>query len=160
MEWKFSPEGKWEILLGILIGWWESEEEWCWPFESFSKLKITFCKLWASSKLAWPLYTSGVLYKMMQGRWLQLKLKFLLGYNVKIVIWCGQLTFGTASTSPTFDITTSQIISSGGSFMNSKNSEGPKMEPWGTPASTGYFCKNFPSRTMQIVCYWEKMTKG
>ena len=37
--------------------------------------------------------------------------------------------------------------------MNSNNSEGPEMEPWGTLASTGYFCKNFPSRTMQIVCY-------
>ena len=32
--------------------------------------------------------------KMVQEQWLQLKMKFLLSYNIKIAISCGQLTFG------------------------------------------------------------------
>ena len=32
------------LLRRFFIGWWESEEEWFWPFELFSKLKLTFCK--------------------------------------------------------------------------------------------------------------------
>ena len=31
--------------------------------------------------------------------------------------------------------------------MYSKKSTGPRMEPWGTPALTGYFCEDFLSRT-------------
>ena len=31
--------------------------------------------------------------------------------------------------------------------MYSRKSVGPRMEPWGTPALTGYSCENFPSRT-------------
>ena len=31
--------------------------------------------------------------------------------------------------------------------MYSKKSAGPRMEPSGTPVLTGYYCKDFPSRT-------------
>ena len=31
--------------------------------------------------------------------------------------------------------------------MFSRKSEGPRMEPWGTPALTRYSCEDFPSRT-------------
>ena len=31
--------------------------------------------------------------------------------------------------------------------MYSRKSVGPRMEPWGTPALTGYSCEDFPSRT-------------
>ena len=43
--WDICPLGGWEILLGggfLCRGsniWWESEEEWLWPFKSFLKLK-------------------------------------------------------------------------------------------------------------------------
>ena len=30
------------------------------------------------------------------------------------------------------------------------------MEPWGTPASTGYFCEDFPSRTTQSLLLLSK----
>ena len=33
--------------------------------------------------------------------------------------------------------------------MHSRKSLGPRMEPWGIPASTEYSCKDFPSRTTQ-----------
>ena len=33
--------------------------------------------------------------------------------------------------------------------MYSKKSVGPRMEPWGTPALTGYSCEDFPSRATQ-----------
>ena len=29
----------------------------------------------------------------------------------------------------------------------SRKSAGPRMEPWGIPALTGYSCEGFPSRT-------------
>ena len=31
--------------------------------------------------------------------------------------------------------------------MYSKKSVEPRMDPWGTPALTGYSCEDFPSRT-------------
>ena len=33
--------------------------------------------------------------------------------------------------------------------MYSRKSVGPRMEPWGTPALTGYSCEDFPSRATQ-----------
>ena len=36
---------------------------------------------------------------------------------------------------------------SGRSLMYSRKSVGPKMEPWGTPVLTGYFCEDFLSRS-------------
>ena len=31
--------------------------------------------------------------------------------------------------------------------MYRRKSIGPRMDPWGTPAFTGYSCEDFPSRT-------------
>ena len=40
-----------QIFLGVwVLGWWESDEEWFWPFEPFLKLKTTFCIYWTSIK--------------------------------------------------------------------------------------------------------------
>ena len=33
--------------------------------------------------------------------------------------------------------------------MYSQKSVGPRMNPWGTPALTGYSCEDFLSRTTQ-----------
>ena len=42
-----------------------------------------------------------------------------------------------------------QKTSSGRSSMYSKKIVGPRMEPWGTPALTGYSSEDFPSRNNQ-----------
>ena len=55
--WKLPPPpppfGGLENFTGVnfFIGCWEPEEEWFWLFKPFSKLKMTFCKYWASSKI-------------------------------------------------------------------------------------------------------------
>ena len=41
----------------------------------------------------------------------------------------------------------SEITSSGRSLNYSRKSVRPRMEPWQTPALTGYSCEDFPSRT-------------
>ena len=33
--------------------------------------------------------------------------------------------------------------------MYGRKSVGPRMDPWETPASTGYSCEDFPSKTTQ-----------
>ena len=58
---------------GGRVEWYESGEEWFWPFEPFSKLKTTFC-----------IYVGKT--KMVKEQELQLKVKFLWGYNMNIVI--------------------------------------------------------------------------
>ena len=35
----------------FFVGWWAFEDEWFWPFESFSKLKTAFCKYWTLIKI-------------------------------------------------------------------------------------------------------------
>ena len=74
----------------MVSGGWEPDGEWFWLFESFSKLKITFSnsiEYQLKSKLAWLAYTEyEVKIKIAQEQWLQLKMKFLLGNNMKIVI--------------------------------------------------------------------------
>ena len=35
------------------------------------------------------------------------------------------------------------------SLIYSRKSAGPKMEPWGTPVLTGYFCEHFPYENTQ-----------
>ena len=73
----------------FLVGWWGSEE-WFWTFEPFSKLKAIICKYWKSIKMkvsmtcAWKEYEVKI--KMVQEQKLQLKMEFLVGYNMKIVI--------------------------------------------------------------------------
>ena len=72
------------------IGWWEYYKEWIWPLKPFSKLKATFCKyqtlitIKISMSCAYKEYEGKT--KMVQEQWLQLNIKFLLGYNMKIVI--------------------------------------------------------------------------
>ena len=39
------------LLGGFFFGWWESNEQWFWPFEPSSKLKATFCKYGISLKI-------------------------------------------------------------------------------------------------------------
>ena len=66
------------------------EEEWFRLFEPFSMLEKLFCKYWTSIKMKIIITCVYKEYKikmkMVQERWLQLKMKFLLGYNLKIVI--------------------------------------------------------------------------
>ena len=84
-------EGEWEILLGDffywLVGIWGGVHL---TIKTFSRLQTTFCKYWTSIKIETSMTCVCKEYKvkikMVQGQWLQLKRKFLLGYNIKIVI--------------------------------------------------------------------------
>ena len=38
--------------------------------------------------------------------------------------------------------------------MHSKKIVGPRIEPWGTPALTGYSCQDFPSTATQSHLLW------
>ena len=49
-----------------------------------------------------------------------------------------------------------QITSSGRSLMYGRKSVGPRMDPWGIPASTGYYCEDFPSRTIRSCLLMRK----
>ena len=72
----------------FFTGWRELEEEWFWQFEPFSKLKTTFCEYWTAIKIKINMTCVPKVYeieKMEQKQWLQLKMLFLLGYNLKIV---------------------------------------------------------------------------
>ena len=86
-------KGESEILLewgGFFTGWWEAEEKWFWPFKHFSKLKTAFCEYWTKIKIKISITSVYKDYeiktKLVQEEWLQLKMKFLLGYNMKIII--------------------------------------------------------------------------
>ena len=56
----------------------------------FSKPKTTFCKYWTSIKIKISMTCVYKEYeikiKMVQQQWLQLKMEFLLGYNMKTVM--------------------------------------------------------------------------
>ena len=75
---------------GGSTGWQESNKKWFWPLELFLKLKTTFCKYWTLIKIKISMTCMSKEYevkiKMVQEQWLQLKIKFLLGYNMKIII--------------------------------------------------------------------------
>ena len=68
---------------------WESDRKWFWPFDSFSKLKRTFCNYRTSIKIKTSMTCVYKEYKVkikiMKEQWLQLKMKFLMDYNMKIV---------------------------------------------------------------------------
>ena len=70
--------------------WRKPEEEWFWQFKPFSKLKTAFCEYWASTKIKIKMTYVSKEYeietKMEQEQWLQLKILFLLGYTLKIVV--------------------------------------------------------------------------
>ena len=70
--------------------WRKPEEEWFWQFKPFSKLKTAFCEYWASIKIKIKMTYVSKKYeiktKMEQEQWIQLKILFLLGYTLKIVV--------------------------------------------------------------------------
>ena len=82
--------------------WWrEPGEEWFWRFGPFSKLKTTFCENWTSIKIKINMTCLSKVYeiktKMEQVQWLQLKMLFLLSYNLKLLLsrdWGGWLLVG------------------------------------------------------------------
>ena len=67
----------------------ETWVEMIWLFEPFSKLKTAFCEYWTSIEMKINMTCVSKEYKiqtkMEQEQWLQLKMLFLLGYNLKIV---------------------------------------------------------------------------
>ena len=80
--------------LKILLGesrCWEPEEEWFWPFKPFQSEKQLSLNIGhhLKSKLVWPASKEyEIETKMVHEQWMQLKMKFLLGYNLKIIkLW-------------------------------------------------------------------------
>ena len=75
----------WELFYWVK-GTWEGV---IWQFEPFSKLKTAFCEYWTPIKIKINMTSLCKEYeiktKMEQEQWLLLKMKFLLGYNLKIV---------------------------------------------------------------------------
>ena len=63
---------------------WEPKEEWFWPFELFSELKATLIKIKLSMTCVYEEYE--IKKTMVQEQLLQLKMKFLLGCKMKIII--------------------------------------------------------------------------
>ena len=61
-----------------------------WWYKPFSKLKTPFCEYWTSIEIKINLTCVCKKYeiktKMEQEQWLQLKILFLLGYNLEIVV--------------------------------------------------------------------------
>ena len=52
------------------------------------------------------------------------------------------------------------ITSSGSSLMYSRKSVGLRMEPWRTPALTGYSCEGFLSRTTELLITEKRRNKA
>ena len=75
----------------FLTGWNEPGEKWFWQFEPFSKLKVAFRECWTSIKIKINITCVSKGYKiktkMEQKQWLQLKMLFLLGYDLKNVVY-------------------------------------------------------------------------
>ena len=94
---KFPPVGGIRIFAGedflirIFFFSQQPEEKGFWQFKPFSKLKTAFCSiLWIlnhqlKSKLEWPVCQKSLKLKQKWyiRQWLQLKMTFLLGYNLK-----------------------------------------------------------------------------
>ena len=95
----------------------ESDEEWIWTFEPFSKPKTTFCKYWTLIKVkiritclqrVWSENKNGTAVKTVA--------KIKLGYNMKIVIsWWGEFSWWGVSKFITYgkgfyDTTTSRNL--------------------------------------------------
>ena len=72
------------------MGWWESEEELFWPVNYFSKSETTICKYWTLIQFKIGMTCVCKEYegkiKIVQEPWLQLKMNFILAYNMKNVI--------------------------------------------------------------------------
>ena len=52
-----------------------------------------------------------------------------------------------------------QVTSSGRSLIYSRNKVGPKMDSWGTPASTGCSCEDSHFEPLEVAYYWKKKKK-
>ena len=88
--------------------WWESEEEWLWWFENFSKLKTAFCEYWTSIKIKISMICVLKEYeiktKMVQEQWLQLKRMFLFFIRLNWLLVGGNKNLvGRESISKFFD---------------------------------------------------------
>ena len=82
--------GNWKFYLGrgnFLSGGWNlrrSDFDHSKLFQGYQQLSVNV-EYWLKSKLAWHLvYKEYKVKIMVQEQWLQLKMKFLLGYNMKI----------------------------------------------------------------------------
>ena len=62
---------------------------------TFLKVKTAFCEYWTLIKIKITMIYVYKEYeiktKMVQEHWLQLRMKFLLGYNMKFISWCGEI---------------------------------------------------------------------
>ena len=65
----------------LFTDWWESEEEWFCLTEPFSEPETAFCKHWTSIKIK---ISMTCVYKEYEVK-IEI-VKFLLGYNMKIVL--------------------------------------------------------------------------
>ena len=86
-------KGRWELFLRRGIFYREVEIWWgvIFTIRAFSKLKTTFCKYWKLIKMKVIVTCVYKEYKVkikkVQEHWIQLRMKFLLGYKMKIL--CG-----------------------------------------------------------------------
>ena len=90
-RWVSPCWGRWIIYFPrrerFFTGWWEPEEEWFWPFKPFSKLKTASFKIKISLICVYEEHE--IKTGKVQEQWLQLKLKFSLCFNMRIVICWG-----------------------------------------------------------------------
>ena len=67
-------------------------------FEPFSKLKTVFCEYWRSFEIKISMTSVSKRYenktKIIHEQWLQLKMMFSFGYNLKVVIWLSKFLAG------------------------------------------------------------------
>ena len=98
--------------------WWESDDEWLWPFEPFLKIETTLCKYWTSIRIKISMTCVFKEYeveiKMIQEQWLQLfysfkrhdsTLKKHVKKHVHLIRWylfCSFMILGTSFCGHTF----------------------------------------------------------
>ena len=93
----FPNRGGWEILLGRISYWvvgvWGVISTILTFFKAKKQHSVNI-EYQLKSKLAWPMCKKSMKlkWKMVQDQWLQQKMKFLIGYYLKIVIQWGQWT--------------------------------------------------------------------
>ena len=89
-RWVSPHWGRWIIYFArrenFFPRWW-GPEEWFWRFKPLSKLKTASFRIKISLTCVYKEHE--IKTKMVQEQWLQLKMKFSLGYNMKIIIQRG-----------------------------------------------------------------------
>ena len=90
-----SKKFRWGVFFYWVVGIWGRVNFTIW---TFSRVKTTFCKYWTSIKIkitmTWVCKENEDKIKMVEEEWLQLKIQVLLdllNYNMKIVIWWGEI---------------------------------------------------------------------